>query len=87
MNTLPPRSNWPKKSRWHNTELTPEAKKLIRALYRKRMPICDIVKKVLYECEIDVNLLDVDQEFVGQYVTWVIIQSGQRLTTGNWRLL
>jgi hypothetical protein len=72
---------------WRNTELTPEAKNLIRNLYRSNMPICDIIKKLKFECDTDVDLLDVDQNYLSQDVARAIVRGGEELKSGNASLL
>jgi len=72
---------------WHNTELTREAKNLVRNLYRSNMPICDIVQKIKFECDTDVDLLDVDQHYLSQDVARAIVRGGEELKPSNARLL
>jgi hypothetical protein len=68
------------------TTLTHEARNLIQNLYRSKWAICDIVKKVEEECEMDVDLLDIDQAFVEQDVAWVITQAGADLKKDNGKI-
>lgn len=72
---------------WHNTQLTREANNLVRNLYLSNMPICDIVKKIKFECETDADLLHVDQYYLSQDVARAIVRNGEELKSISTRLL